>query len=107
MRLYFGLIIVALGFAAVSGAPLSWDGNYILFKIVDLQPPFLPHNRLINIPLHWLVLLTSRMTGGLSILQTAFGLVHAAIPLIALAISWWKVRGYAEPPFIWAALAGC
>jgi hypothetical protein len=104
MKLYFGLIIAALGFTAVSGAAMAWDGSYVLFKILDLQSPFLPHNRVVNIPLHWMVLLTSRFTSDMSILQIVFGLVHAAIPLIALALSWWIVRGYAEPLFIWAAL---
>jgi hypothetical protein len=104
MRLYFGLITAALSFAVVSGAAMAWDGSYILFKILDLQSPFLPHNRLVNIPLHWIVLLTSRLTNDLSILQMVFGAAHAVIPLAALAISWWIVRGYAEPLFIWAAL---
>jgi hypothetical protein len=104
MRLYFGLIIAALGFAAVSGATMSWDVSYILFKILDLQSPFLPHGRLVNIPLHWIVLLVNRFTSDLSVLQTVFGLVYAAIPFMALALSWWVVRGYAEPLFIWVAL---
>jgi len=104
MRLYFGLIIAALGFAAVSGAAMAWDGSYILFKILDLQSPFLPHDRLVNIPLHGLVLLVNRFTNDLNILQTVFGLAYASIPLVALALSWWVVRGHAEPLFIWVAL---
>jgi hypothetical protein len=104
MRLYFGLIIAALGFAAVSGTAMSWDVSYILFKILDLQSPFLPHGRLVNIPLHWMVLLVNRFTSDLSILQTVFGLVYAVIPFIVLALSWWVVHGYAEPLFIWVAL---
>jgi hypothetical protein len=104
MRLYFGLIIAALGFAAVSGATMSWDVSYILFKILDLQSPFLPHGRLINIPFHWVVLLVNRFTSDLTVLQTVFGLVYATIPFMALALSWWVVRGYAEPLFVWVAL---
>jgi hypothetical protein len=56
MGLYFGLIIVALGFAAVSGAAMAWDGSHFLFKTLDLQAPVPPHGCLVNIPLHWLVL---------------------------------------------------
>jgi hypothetical protein len=104
MRLYFGLIIVALGFAAVSGAAMAWDGSYFLFKILDLQAPVPPHGHLVNIPLHGLVLLVNRFTSDLSLLQTVFGLVYAAIPFIALTLSWWVVRGYAEPLFIWVVL---
>jgi hypothetical protein len=104
MRLYFGLTIVALGFAGISGAPLSWDGSYILFKILDLQSSIPAHDRFINIPLHWVVLFVSHFTNDLSILQMVFGLVYAAIPLMVLVMSWWVVRGHAETLFIWAAL---
>jgi hypothetical protein len=104
MRFYFGLIIAALGFAAVSGAAMAWDGSYMLFKILDLQSPVPAHGRLVNVPFHWMVLLANRFTSDLSILQTVFALVYAAIPFMALALSWWVVRGYAEPLFIWVAL---
>src|SRR5918996_5328954 len=104
MRLYFGLMIVPLIFAAVSGAAMSWDGSYVLFKILDLQSPFPAHGRFVNIPLHWIVLLASRLTSDLTILQMVFGLVYASIPFLALVISWWVVRGHAETLFIWAAL---
>jgi hypothetical protein len=55
MRFYFGLIIAALGFAAVSGAAMAWDGSYMLFKILDLQSPVPAHGRLVNVPFHWMV----------------------------------------------------
>jgi hypothetical protein len=96
--------IRGLRLSAVSGAAMAWDGSYFLFKIVDLQSPVPPHGRLVNIPFHWMVLLANRFTSDLSVLQTVFGLVDAAIPFMALALSWWVVRGYAEPLFIWVAL---
>lgn len=75
-----------------------------MFKIVDLQSPVPAHDRLVNIPLHWMVLLANRFTSDRSVLQTVYGLVYAAIPFMALALSWWVVHGYAEPLFIWVAL---
>jgi hypothetical protein len=104
MRLYFGLISVALGYTAVSGGALSWDGSYVLFKMLDTQSPFVAHNRVVNVPLHWIVLLVNRYTSDVSILQMVFGLVYAVIPLGALALSWWIVRHEAPSLFIWAAL---
>jgi hypothetical protein len=104
VRLYFGLISAALGFAAASGAAMSWDGSYILFKILDLQSAIPVHNRFVNVPLHWIILFTARFTTDLNILQMVFGLVYAAVPLMALVLSWWVVRGHAETLFIWAAL---
>jgi hypothetical protein len=76
VRFYFGLIGAALGFAAVSGAAMAWDGSYILFKILDLQSPMVAHDRFVNIPLHWIVLLANRLTDDLIILQMVFGLVY-------------------------------
>src|ERR671930_1145868 len=105
MRLYFGLTIVALGFMAVYGRAVSWDGSYVLFKVLDLQSPYvLAHTRLINIPLLWMVLFINRFTSDSSILQIVYGLVYAVIPFVALAISCWVVRGYAQALFLWAAL---
>jgi hypothetical protein len=105
MRLYFGLTIVALGFTAVCGGAVSWDGSYVLFKVLDLQSPYvLAHTRLINIPFLWMVLFINCFTSDSSVLQIVYGLVYAVIPFVALAISWWVVRGYAQALFIWAAL---
>jgi hypothetical protein len=104
VRIYFALIGAALGFATVSGAAMAWDGSYILFKILDLQSPIPAHNRFVNIPFHWTVLLASRLTSDLTILQMVFGFIYALIPFVALALSWWIVRDQAEVLFIWAAL---
>jgi hypothetical protein len=41
------------------------------------------------------------------VLSTVFGLMHAAVPLIALAASWWIVRDRAPGLFVWAALGIC
>jgi hypothetical protein len=104
MRLYFGLTTAAVVFAGISGAPLSWDGGYYLFKILDTQASFVQYNRLSVVPLHSAVLLANRLTSDLTVLQAVFGLLYSAVPLLALAISWWIVRGESRPLFIWAAL---
>jgi hypothetical protein len=104
MRTYFGLTAIALVIAALCGAALSWDGSVYLFQVLDKQAPFVPHNRLINVPLHLPVLLASRLTSDLGLLRPIFGLSYVAVPLVALALCWWVVRERGRALFAWAAL---
>jgi hypothetical protein len=101
---YFLLAGVGLVVAALSGAALAWDGSVYLFQLLDDQRPFVPHYRLINYVLQTPVLVLSKLTGDLQFLRIAFSLVYASIPLLALATSWWVVRGTAPTLFVWAAL---
>jgi len=105
MRLYFGLISIALVVAALSGAALSWDGCYYLFKVLDSGQPFIPPNRYLGYVLQLSTLAVRVLTDDLTILQTVFGLTYAVVPLLALAACWWVVRRDAPALFIWPALS--
>lgn len=105
MRSYFGVMAIGLVFAALCGAALSWDGSGYLFETLDKQVPFVPNGRLITVPLLLPVLLVSHVTANPDVLQAIFGVTYAAIPLGALAASWWVVRDGARSLFVWAALA--
>lgn len=99
-----GLIAGGLVLAGISGAGLSWDGSYMLFRILDSQAPFVAHNRWIVIPFHWLVLLSRRLTSNVTVLGILFGLVYVFIPILALAASWWVVRKSERSMFVWPVL---
>ena len=103
-HLYIGLVALALCFAAVCGAALSWDGSGYLFETLDKQVPFTTHLRLISVPLQLPVLLVSRITDNPTVLQTVFGLPYVAVPLLALAASWWVVGEQARSLFVWPVL---
>src|SRR2546423_15486135 len=107
MRIYFLLVSIALCIAAMCGAALSWDGSYYLYKPLDTQSPFVLHSRPINVALQWPVLVASHITSDIRVLNAVFGLMHASVPLIALAASWWIVRNRAPGLFVWAALGIC
>ncbi|RIK39971.1 MAG: hypothetical protein DCC55_16490 [Chloroflexi bacterium] len=104
MKAYFNLTAIGLFIAAFCGAALSWDGATYLFHLLDEQRPFIPNHRLINIPLQWPVLVSSRFTSDITVLRTIFGLSYVTVPLVALALSWWVVRHQARSLFVWAAL---
>ncbi len=104
MRLYFGLTTLALALAAALKAPMAWDGSYQLFKILDTQAPFFVEHRFGVLPLQGLVLVASAVTDDVGLLQIVFGLAYVAVPLLALALSWWIVRGRAPSLFVFPAL---
>ncbi len=106
MRLYFTLVIIAIVVMALSGVGLAWDGSYALFNILDPQTAVVPYGRFTQFPLHWIVLQTSHLTSNLAVLRATFGIVYAAITLLALIASWWIVHRHASaiPLFTWAAL---
>jgi hypothetical protein len=104
MWLFFAMIGSALLLAALVGAALSWDGSWYLFRILDDQAPFTPHGRTAGAALHWITIQTSRFTEDLDVLRVVFGLSYAAIPLIALLLSWWIARKHDPRLFIWPAL---
>lgn len=103
MRWYLGLMSLGLVIAAIVGMPLAWDGSYVLFKTLDAQTAFEPHYRLPNIPFHMFVVLVSRVTDNFDVLRATFGLVHAVIPVLALAAAWWVARDTMPHLFVWAA----
>lgn len=105
MRLYFVGIVAALLFAALSGAPLSYDGSYVLFSVLDKHEAYTPHNRLLHILLQSPVLAASSFTADLAMLRMIFGLSYAVIPFLSLLVSWWIVRAHCRPLFVWPSLA--
>ena len=102
--LFFGLVGLALSIASVAGAGLSWDGSYMLFKLLDEQKPFVVHNRWFVALLQLPTILVSQFTGNLLVLQTIFGLSYALVPFVSLLLCWWMVRSVQPGLFVWAAL---
>ena len=101
---YFSLVGLALAAAALSSAALAWDGAVYLFQLLDEQAPFTPNGRLVNVIWQLPTLAASYVTDDLATLRILFSVTYAAIPLLALAFSWWIVRSNRPGLFIWPAL---
>ena len=103
-------LLVLLAFAlplpvlVLTDAALTWDGAYYLFHMLHTRTPFIAHDRLIDAPLHWPVVLAQHLTDDLPTLRAVFGSLHAVTPLAAIALSWWVVRGAAPALIIWPVL---
>jgi hypothetical protein len=106
MRLFFACMLACAACATWFEAPLSWDGAYYLFKLLDDGVPFTPLSRWSNVPLQAPVLL-ARHAGveDLRILRPLFALPYALIPVASLALSWWIVRERRPGLFVWPVLS--
>lgn len=102
--IFFAVVAAGLLCATLAGAATAWDGSYSLFKILQTDTPFITHNRLFVMPLHYVVIFAARMTDSSRIVQSVFTLSYAILPFLALAGSWWVVRRDTPELFVWAAL---
>ncbi len=107
VTLFFALVVLALGLAAVVGAPLSFDGAFFLFRVLDKHQFAADHGRLINIALQLPVLMATRYTDNLAVLRAAFSIAYAAIPLVGLVVSWMVCKSRRPSLFIWPAISIC
>jgi hypothetical protein len=103
---FFVLVGAALITTSILRGPLSWDGAFYLFELLDHQFWFLPQYRLINLPLQAPTLLVSHFTSNLKILALIFSLSYASVPMFGLAISYLICR-QRRSLFIWPALGIC
>ncbi|HEX2910246.1 MAG TPA: hypothetical protein VH186_05515 [Chloroflexia bacterium] len=104
IHLFFAFVLVGLAISAILGGPLSWDGSNYLFKILDKQSPYVPYGRLMNVVLHYPIILASNITNNISVLQLLFNFIYVSIPLVALYLAWWMVKDYSKNLFIWPVL---
>lgn len=106
MRTFFALLIAAAAAAVWFEAPLSWDGAYLLFRLLDDGTPAVPFLRLSHAAFQ-LPVLIARYAGieDPRILGASFSLTYALVPAVSLALSWWIVRGRREELFVWPALS--
>jgi hypothetical protein len=106
MRLFFACLAACVVSAAWFEAPLSWDGAYCLFKVLDEGVPFVPISRYVHVPFQIPVLI-ARHAGveDLRVLRLLYAIPYALLPSVCLALSWWIVRARRPELFVWPALS--
>lgn len=97
----------ALAIASCCNDPLSYDGAYHLFHILDTQATFSPNGRLVNVPLELTTVLVSHYTDNLTILRLIFSACYGSVPVVILAACWLICRETKRSLFIWPALSIC
>jgi hypothetical protein len=107
MAIAFLSMFLALLWAAFVSGPLTWDGSYYLFNILDKQTFFCPHGRLSNIIFQTPVLIAHRYcTDDTTLLRFLFSAPYTMIPFLSLLLSWAAVR-HKIHLFIWPAMGIC
>jgi len=107
----FGRPEVVLGIAALttvvvglSELPLVWDGSNFLFAALNEQTPLLIFHRTVESLLTAPVVAASFLTSDVRILRKIFSLSYAAVPTMALVLSWIVVRRTRPDLLIWPML---
>jgi hypothetical protein len=87
-----------------SGSPLAYDGAPILLRTMHHRSPFVTHDRyvtaLFKLPAALAVVVLDRASAA----RVAFDAVYAALPLVAVVITWLLLRRDAPRLAVWAAL---
>jgi hypothetical protein len=96
---------LAAGIAAWHLAPLTWDGAFLLFTVLDSGAPVAPFDRMIHVPLQIPVLVARQITDDLSTLRLLFALPYTLVPTIGVVLSWLVCRRSQPRLFIWPVLA--
>jgi hypothetical protein len=104
---FFLLMSAASAIAACCNDPLSYDGAYHLFHILDTQATFSPNGRLVHVPLQLATVLVSHYTDNLTILRLIFSVFYGSVPVVILAACWLICRKTKRSLFIWPALSIC
>jgi hypothetical protein len=102
--IFLASVAVALVVASIAHAPLSWDGSFYLFEMLDRQSWFIaqPH-RWINYALQAPTIVALHLTWNMKLLTLIFSLSYASVPMIGLTSSWLVCRK--RPAlFIWPAI---
>ena len=107
VAIFFALVLLALGIAAVVNAPLCYDGAFYLFRLLDSHRFSAAHLRLINIPLQVPVLVATHLTQDLRVLRLTYCAAYASIPVVAMAVSWFVCKSHRPSLFIWPAMSIC
>jgi len=103
------LLLIALGLAAaiLANAPLSFDGAFYFFTLLDGHKFLAFHRRLINLPLQAPLLAAAHFTGSLGFLRLIFSASYATVPALGLLLCWPICRVRRPSMMLWPALSIC
>ncbi len=106
VAILFALVLLALGITTLVNAPLSFDGAYYLFRVLDTHQFAYDLNRLINIPLQLPVMAAIHFTQDIRLLCLTFSAAYCSVPVSGLAVLWLVCRRRPSL-FIWPAMSMC
>ncbi len=104
VRFFFAVLAAGLLAAAAAGAALSYDGSYLLYRMLEGRWFWIEHGRLTHALSQVVPLAASFFTHNLPVLSFLLSLGYVCIPWLALALAWRLVKDRDPKLFVWAAL---
>ncbi len=98
------LAVLTTAVVAAADLPLVWDGSNFLFVALNEQTPLLIFHRYIESLLTAPAVAASFLTSDVGILRKVFSVSYAAVPTLALVLSWLVVRRKRPDLFVWPVL---
>lgn len=74
--------------AALLRAPLTWDGAYYFYRILQIEDNMFAHDRKAGLLIHYPAVWVLRTTENVDLALFAFNLAHVLTPLLALLLCW-------------------
>lgn len=106
VAIFFAMVLIAFVITTFVNAPLSYDGSYSLFRVLDNHNFAYDYDRVVNIPLQVPVLAASYLTQNMHVLSWAFSVAYCSVPFVGLALSWLICRRRPSL-FVWPAISIC
>ncbi len=107
VALFLLLIAFGLGAAILANAPLSFDGAFYFFTLLDGHKFLAFHRRLINFPLEAPLLAAAHVTNSLGLLRLIFSASYATVPAVGLLLCWPICRVRRPSMMLWPAISTC
>jgi hypothetical protein len=107
VQIFFALVLLGLGIAVISDAPLAFDAASHFFLLLDHHQFVVHHHRFINIPLQIPMLAATWLTQNARVFRLIYCATYASVPALSLAASWLICRSRRPSLFIWPAMSIC
>ena len=102
-----GLLLLVACVATYCGAALTWDGSSLLFSVLDGQHLKLPHDRYSLVLFQLPVLLASKLTDQVRVLELVYGAAYTIVPFAVAYGAWRLVREERPRLVVWPLLWTC
>ena len=92
LRLGLLLAVAAMVVAGAGGLVLAWDGAWFVLRTFETGTPTFLHGRVVAALVQAPAILVGRLDGDAGLATVATGLAYAALPLVAIGLTWRVTR---------------
>jgi len=106
VQLVFAILVLTASVETWGRVVEAWDGSNYLFSILEYRSAFAPHHRATDDVVQWFVSqVVIKAVSNVAVVELAFGLTYALIPVASIGLCWWIVRRHEMTLILWPLLA--